>query len=164
MGPTCVAAGPGPELTSSHGGSRCVTTIVPLKWLWRICASGFASTGPQVHLAGCLHSHSWPGAEGSSNNIVLCGPAQQLAGNAMEHLPVDSSLEEYSAALLLAGELQSHLPHITAQKWIWGCCNNHRGKGRPCWTCSTGSGHRIPITPPTKGFSTHWEIRGRHPY
>lgn len=86
VGPTCVAAGPGPELTSSHGGSRCVTTIVPvsdsgesalvalraqgLRYTWQVACILTADLGlravPTILYCVGLHN-SWQGMPWSTS-------------------------------------------------------------------------------------------------
>lgn len=154
VGPTCVAAGPGPELTSSHGGSRCVTTTVPvsdsgesalvalraqgLRYTWQVACILTADLGlravPTILYCVGLHN-SWQGMPWSTSQWTAPWRSTQRL-----------SWQENSSPTYFTSQLRNgsgaFTPTTGEGTHPREGCNNHRGQRRPCWTCSTGSGHR----------------------
>lgn len=137
----------------SHGyPSQCLTSADLCQ---RVHAGGIASTAPADIQADRLHPHNGRGAGSSANNSVFLSPHKRW--QATHRAPA----EDYSVAALPAGEFQSCLPHTTAYKQIWGLllqplerrpcpqqdCGSHRGKRRPLWTFSVGSGRHTGQSP-----------------
>ena len=99
---------------------------------------------------------------------------KQVAGDTMECTSQQTSpVKEHTVAPLPAEVLQSHLPHITAQKWIWGFLlqqlgsrphtrqgsDNHRANRRPCSISRAGSGHHNTNDTNSQGDNSQHTLR-----
>ena len=109
-----------------------------------------------------LNGHEFEQTQGDSEgqgSLECCSPWGSRVGHNLatehHHHMWTALAEEYAAASLPGGMLQSHLSCTAAQKWIWAFYSNNQGadplhlrivttteqRGGPAQTCSAGSGH-----------------------